>query len=698
MKRAYPKDPTAGPSGGSSEQTNGSPTFKQPPSARLISLHRQSLPIAAVRKNIVDAVKQNQTTILLSDTGSGKSTQVPQFLYESGINQGKMIAITQPRRVAAITVAKRVAQEQGSTIGDVVGYSVRFEDVTSENTQIKFMTDGRLFREAMLDQLLKSYNVIILDEAHERTIATDVLFGIVKKAQQTRRTKLMESLKIIVMSATMDVDHFSQYFNQCPALFLKGRSYTVRVFQAIDNVHYVEACITTIFQIHETQKAEGDILVFLTGQEEIESTAMVIRRLIRQQQQQPQRNLPRLVVYPMYAAMSQNNQMDAFVPAPPNTRKVILATNIAETSITIPGIKYVIDCGKAKVRAYDPVTGIDTLKVTWISKAQAWQRAGRAGRLEDGTCYRTYSKEDFKAMDQSSKPEILRCSIAASTLQLLALGIDCREFDFLDKPPLNSIESALQELKSLGAIHSTDTPALTTLGRKMAKLPLDPKYSKIVLSAPELGCLEEILTIIAMLSGENVFLNNSQRREQLLAAHSKFHAKCGDHITLLNVFNEYKTKDKPKRWCFDNFLLERNLSHAASVRTQLSDICHSLGLQFTSCKNDPVPVVKCLLTGLNRNIAELQRDNSYLTLSNRMPSKIHPSSVLSGRARPGYVLFTELVATGTHYLRTVSEIEPEWIGEVVPQCTFLDRINCGGGGRGSASSYAPSGNQGIRLI
>lgn len=695
MKRAYPKDPTAGPSANSSEQTNGSSTFKQPPSARLISLHRQGLPIYQVRQNIVDVVKRNQTTILLSDTGSGKTTQVPQFLYESRINQGKMIAVTQPRRVAAITVAKRVAQEQGSNLGDVVGYSVRFEDVTSEKTQIRFMTDGRLFREAMSDQLLKNYNVIILDEAHERTIATDVLLGIVKKAQQTRRTKLMEPLKIIVMSATMDVDHFSQYFNQCPVLFLQGRNYTVRVFQAIDNIHYIEACITTIFQIHESQQPEGDILVFLTGQEEIESSAILIRKLVKQQQQQKQ-DFPRLVVYPMYAAMSQNSQMDAFVPAPPNTRKVILATNIAETSITIPGIKYVIDCGKAKIRSYEPVTGIDTLKVTWISKAQAWQRVGRAGRLDDGMCYRTYSKGEFEAMDENSKPEILRCCIAASTLQLLALGIDCREFDFLDKPPLDAIESALLELKTLGAILSIDTPALTAVGRKMAKLPLDPKYAKIILSASEFGCLEEILTIIAMLSSENVFLNNSQRREQLLAAHSKFHAKCGDHITLLNVFNEYKTKEKAKRWCFDNFLLERNLSHAASVRTQLSDICHKLGLQFTSCGNDPVPVVKCLLTGMSKNIAELQRDNSYLTLANRKSSKIHPSSVLSGRARPGYVLFTELVVTGMHYLRTVSEIEPEWIGEVAPESTFLDRITCGGG-RGSASSYA-CGNQDIRMI
>lgn len=637
-----------------------------------------------VRKQIVDNVKQNQTVILLSDTGSGKSTQVPQFLYEADINRGKLIGITQPRRVAAITVARRVAQEQMTTLGDIVGYSVRFEDVTSESTKIKFMTDGTLFREALSDQMLKRYNVIILDEAHERTIATDVLFGIVKKAQHCRRMKMLEPLKVIIMSATMNVDHFSQYFNHCPTLYMRGSNFSVKVFQSMDNIHYLEACIRTIFQIHENRDVEGDILVFLTGQDEIESTATLVRKLAKILFQ---RDLPRLNVHPMYSAMSQHSQLDAFIEAPPFTRKVILATNIAETSITIPGIKYVIDCGKAKIRAYDPVTGIDTLKTSWISKAQAWQRTGRAGRLADGECYRTYSKDEFKSMADHSKPEILRCSISASTLQLLALGIDCREFDFMDKPPLDAVDSALQELKHLGAVLSVDTPALTALGRKMARLPLDPKYAKIVLSAPEFGCLEEILIIVAMLSGESVFLNSSQKREQLLAAHSKFHAQCGDHITMLNVFNEYKTKDKAKRWCYDNFLLERNLSYAAAVRLQLREICLSLGLQMSSCGNDPIPVVKCLLTGLHKNVAELQRDNSYLIMSNRTRARIHPSSVLCGRSRPGYILFTELVATGRNYLRMVSEIEPEWIGEVVPTCNFFDRISYGSN-RGSSSSYA----------
>ncbi|XP_062698781.1 ATP-dependent RNA helicase DHX33 [Aedes albopictus] len=683
MKRAYPKEAGA--------ENNGPPPptspFRQPPtSAAIIQQHRQSLPIYNIRKTIVDKVRECQTVILIGETGSGKSTQLPQFLYEGGVHGGRKIAITQPRRVAAISVAKRVAMEQNGNVGDVVGYSVRFEDVTSPNTKIKFMTDGTLMREALSDQLLKNYSVVILDEAHERTIATDVLFGIVKKAQSTRRLKMLDPLKIIIMSATMNVNHFAKYFGNCPTLYLKGKNHVVRVYQAMDNINYLEACITTIFQIHEKEQESGDILVFLTGQEEIEAATALVRRLAKQQTN----GQFRMRVHPMYAAMSQQAQMDVFLSTPPNTRKVILATNIAETSLTISGIKYVIDCGKAKQRAYDPTSGIDTLKVSWISKAQAWQRTGRAGRLEDGFCYRTYSKKDFEALSEHSTPEILRCSISASTLQLLALGIDCREFDFLDKPPPSAIESAVQELKNLGAIFTTKAPSLTPLGRRMAKLPLEPKYAKIVLSAPDFGCLNEILTIVAMLSGENVFLNNSQRREQQLAAHSKFYSKCGDHLTLLKVFEEFKSKDKPRKWCGDNFLMERHLSHAASVRTQLLDICSKLGIQPSSCGDDPIPVVKCLLTGLFLNIAELQRDNSYLCLSSRTPARIHPSSVLCGRARPRYVLFTEQVATGSRYLRTVTEVEPEWVGETAPHCPFLDRISSSGGGgaRGSTSSYA----------
>lgn len=687
MKRAYPGSSSGGsPSGGNSSNNNNSGGGFKQPNHRLMATQKQALPIAAVRAEIVDAVRKNQTLILLSDTGSGKSTQVPQFLYEDGVGMGRMIGITQPRRVAAITVAKRVAQEQEGTVGDVVGYAVRFEDATSGNTMIKYMTDGILFREALSDQLLKKYNVVVLDEAHERTIATDVLFGIVKKAQQTRRKMLngLEPLKVIVMSATMDVDHFSQYFNNCPVMHLVGSNFKVKVFQSMDNTNYLEAVITTIFQIHENSNDDGDILVFLTGQEEIEAAAAMVRRLAKATYH---RDLPKMVVIPMYAAMSQNSQLDPFQLAPPMTRKVVLATNIAETSITIPHIKYVIDSGKVKVRTYDPITGIDSLKVTWISKAQAWQRTGRAGRMADGECYRTYSKDDFKAMSPNSTPEILRCSIASSTLQLLALGINCREFDFLDKPPPEALSAAFAELKALGAIISIEQPALTTLGRKMSKLPLDPKYAKILLSATDYGCLEEALTIVSLLSSENIFHNSSQKREQILTAHAKFHAKCGDHLTLLNVFNEFKTKQEPKRWCHENFLLERNLSHAASVRTQLATICRTLGLPPTSTPNDPIPVVKTLLTGLYRNIAELQRDNTYLTMASRTRCRIHPASVIHGKARPGYLLFTELVSTGSNYLRTISEIEPEWIAEVAPHCSFLDRIACGSS-RGSASCYS----------
>ncbi|XP_058054264.1 ATP-dependent RNA helicase DHX33 [Anopheles bellator] len=622
---------------------------------------RQSLPIYSVRKSLMDLIRKSPTTIVLGETGSGKTTQMPQFIYEAGLNGDKLIAITQPRRVAAITVAKWVAMEMGTSLGELVGYTVRFEDMTSQNTQIKYMTDGILCREALSDRQLRNYNVIILDEVHERTVATDILLGIVKKAQQTRAAKRLPPLKVIIMSATMDCDHFASYFSDCPIVYLQGRTYQVKVYQMVEKIHYIEACLKTVVEIHQ-KHPPGDILVFLTGQEEIDATVNKMRRLAKIFSS----DLTKLAIYPMYAALPQTQQLDVFNPAPSNVRKVIFATNIAETSITINGIRYVIDCGRAKVRSYDPITGLDMLKVSWISQAQAHQRTGRAGRITDGVCYRTYTRADYDRMDKMTIPEILRCNLAATILHLLVLGISYKDFDFIDQPPEEAIVGALLELKALNAISSVENPILTSQGSKMARFPLDPKYAKMLLAAPKYGCLEEMLTIIAMLSGENIFTNSVQKREQMLIAHSKFYDKTGDHITLLNVFNEFKTKTKPKIWCFDNFLHERNLTHAASVREQLSEICKSLEMPTSSCGKDAVPVAKCLLVGLFANIATKQPDHLYLTSTSSLKARIHPSSAISGKFRPGIVVYTELVATRLNYLRYVTEVEPEWIDEVVP--------------------------------
>ncbi|KFB48701.1 AGAP006138-PA-like protein [Anopheles sinensis] len=626
-----------------------------------VKQQRNALPIYSVRKSLMDLVRKSSTIIVLGETGSGKTTQMPQFIYEAGLNGNKLIGITQPRRVAAITVAKWVAKEMGTNLGDLVGYAVRFEDVTSGNTNVKYMTDGILCREALSDRLLRNYNVIVLDEVHERTVATDVLLGIVKKAQQLRANQRLPPLKVVIMSATMDCDHFASYFSDCPIVYLQGRTYQVKVYQMVEKMHYIEACLKTVVEVHQTQPL-GDILVFLTGQEEIDSTVNKMRRLAKNLPS----DMPKLAVHPMYAALPQNQQLDVFNPAQPNVRKVIFATNIAETSITIDGIRYVIDCGRAKVRSYDPITGLDMLKVSWISQAQAHQRTGRAGRISDGVCFRTYSKEAYERLTKMTVPEILRCNLAATILNLLVMNVNYKEFDFIDKPPEEAIIGALLELKALNAISSVENPILTPLGGKMAKFPLDPKYSKMLLSAPKFGCLEEMLTVIAMLSGENIFTTSAQKREEMLIAHSKFYDKSGDHVTLLNVYNEFKSKAKPRMWCYDNFLNERNLSHVASVREQLSEICKMLDIPSSTCGKDRTPVAKCLLTGLFANIAIKQPDHLYLTATSNLKARIHPSSSICGKLRPPVVIYTELVATSFNYLRSVTEIDPAWIDEVVP--------------------------------
>ncbi|CAN8022020.1 unnamed protein product [Ixodes persulcatus] len=624
---------------------------------------RKALPIFPVRKELVRTIRQKDCIILIGETACGKTTQIPQYLHEAGFTKRGAIGITQPRRVAAITVANRVAMEMGVETGELVGYSVRFDDSTTSATRIKYLTDGMLLREALLDPLLKRYRVIVLDEAHERTVNTDVLFGVVKSAQRERSRMDYLPLKIVVMSATMDVDHFSKYFGGAPVYTLEGRQHPIEMMYAVKKQDdYIFSALVTVFQVHRNQEP-GDILVFCTGQEEIESVVKATRETRLQLPPDEQK----ILALPLYSALPSSMQLKVFQPAAPGWRKVIFSTNIAETSITIPGIKFVVDTGVVKERTYQPGTGLELLKVRKISKAQAWQRAGRAGRECSGVCYRLYTKQEFEAMKEHSVPEIQRCSLSGVVLQMLALGIsDIFAFDFMDKPSEKHLVEALVRLHQLGALEKKEALQLTTVGKKMAAFPLEPRFSKIILCSKELACTEEILTIISILSGDSVLFFSEKHRERANEVWKKFQSNEGDHVMLLNVFRAYKSVRGNKDWCKENFVNKKNMHKAMEIRSQLADLCLKAGIPLKSCGQDTVAFRKCLAAGLFTNVAELQKNGDYLTIDARKKVHIHPSSCLFSSS-PSCIIFTEMVETTKCYVRNLTVVDPDWMTEVAPQ-------------------------------
>jgi HrpA-like RNA helicase len=383
----------------------------------------KDLPVNKNKDKILLAVEENSVVIVVGETGSGKTTQIPQLLYAK--NYRKMV-ITQPRRVAAISISKRVAHEMNVTLGSTVGYQIRFEDVSQRDTSIKFVTDGILLRELLNDKNLSKYNVIILDEAHERTLRTDILFGALKAILKKRK-----NLKLIIMSATLNSEKFSEYFENAPVISIPGRQHHVSTFYAPEKQgDYVDSAMVTILQIHKKPE-HGDILVFLTGQEEIEN----MEKLLTEQTKDLKTDL-KLMICPLFSSLPSAQQSLIFEKTPPGCRKVVLSTNIAETSITISGIRFVVDTGMVKIRGFNPKTGIETLSVSPISRASANQRAGRAGREAPGFCYRLYTEASFKILDAETIPEIKRCNLASVILLLKSSGIEnIVDFDFMDKPP-----------------------------------------------------------------------------------------------------------------------------------------------------------------------------------------------------------------------------------------------------------------------
>ncbi|XP_060942503.1 ATP-dependent RNA helicase DHX33 [Limanda limanda] len=630
-----------------------------------IEVQRKQLPIYQAKPQLLNQLRQLPNVILIGETGSGKTTQIPQYLYEAGIGRQGMVAITQPRRVAAISLAGRVAEEKRTQLGKLVGYTVRFEDVTSSETKLKFMTDGMLLREAIGDPLLLRYTVVVLDEAHERTVHTDVLFGVVKAAQRRRRELHKIPLKVIVMSATMDVDLFSEYFNKSPVLYLEGRQHPIQIYYTKHpQSDYLQAALVSVFQIHQEAPSSHDILVFMTGQEEIEALARTCRDIAKHL---PDGCSP-MVVIPLYASLPPAQQLRVFQPAPKGCRKVILSTNIAETSVTISGIKYVIDTGMVKAKRFNPDSGLEVLAVQRVSKAQAWQRSGRAGREDSGSCYRLYTEQEFDNLIPMTVPEIQRCNLASVMLQLMALGIpDVMNFDFMSKPSPEAVHSAVEHLELLGAVERKEGQVfLTALGKKMASFPLEPRYAKTILLSPEYSCSEEILCIVSLLSVDTVLFNPPARREEVLAARKKFSSSEGDHMTLLSIYRAFKKVSGNKEWCRENFVNSRNMGLVKDVQAQLKEICLKMNLKMESCGADTEDVRRCLAHGMFVNAAELQPDGSYLALDTHQPVAIHPSSVLF-QAKPAYVVFNELLHTSRCYMRDLCLVDADWLLDAAPE-------------------------------
>lgn len=528
-----------------------------------IQEQRQSLPIYKLKKELVQAVHDNQVLVVIGETGSGKTTQVTQYLAEAGYTTRGKIGCTQPRRVAAMSVAKRVAEEFGCRIGEEVGYAIRFEDCTGPDTVIKYMTDGMLLREILIDENLSQYSVIMLDEAHERTIHTDVLFGLLKHLVKRR-----PDLRLIVTSATLDAEKFSGYFFNCNIFTIPGRTFPVDIlYTKQPESDYLDAALITVLQIHLTEP-EGDILLFLTGQEEIDHACQSLYERMKGLG----KNVPELIILPVYSALPSEMQSRIFDPAPPGKRKVVVATNIAEASLTIDGIFYVIDPGFAKQNVYNPKQGLDSLVITPISQASAKQRAGRAGRTGPGKCYRLYTESAYKnEMSPTTIPEIQRINLGLTTLTMKAMGInDLLSFDFMDPPSPQALISAMEQLYSLGALD--EEGLLTKLGRKMAEFPLEPPLSKMLLASVDLGCSDEILTIIAMIQTGNIFYRPREKQAQADQKRAKFFQPEGDHLTLLAVYEAWKAKNFSGPWCFENFVQSRSLRRAQDVRKQLLSI------------------------------------------------------------------------------------------------------------------------------
>ncbi|XP_034925449.1 pre-mRNA-splicing factor ATP-dependent RNA helicase DEAH1 isoform X1 [Populus alba] len=644
---------------------------------------RKTLPIYPYRDELLKAINDHQVIIIVGETGSGKTTQIPQYLHEAGYTKHGKVGCTQPRRVAAMSVAARVSQEMGVKLGHEVGYSIRFEDCTSDKTVLKYMTDGMLLREFLGEPDLAGYSVVMVDEAHERTLSTDILFGLVKDIARFR-----PDLKLLISSATLDAEKFSDYFDSAPIFKIPGRRFPVEIhYTKAPEADYLDAAVVTVLQIHVTQPP-GDILIFLTGQEEIETA----EEIMRQRTRGLGTKIAELIICPIYANLPTELQAKIFEPTPEGARKVVLATNIAETSLTIDGIKYVIDPGFCKMKSYNPRTGMESLLVTPISKASAMQRAGRSGRTGPGKCFRLYTAYNYlHDLEDNTIPEIQRTNLANVVLTLKSLGIhDLINFDFMDPPPSEALLKALELLFALSALNKLGE--LTKVGRRMAEFPLDPMLSKMIVASDKYKCSDEIISIAAMLSvGNSIFYRPKDKQVHADNARMNFHTgNVGDHIALLKVYNSWKETNYSTQWCYENYIQVRSMKRARDVRDQLEGLLERVEIELSSSPNDLDAIKKSITSGFFPHSARLQKNGSYKTVKHSQTVHIHPSSGLS-QVLPRWAVYHELVLTTKEYMRQVTELKPDWLVEIAPHYYQMKDVEDPGSkkmprGQGRASS------------
>ncbi|KAN0128525.1 Pre-mRNA-splicing factor ATP-dependent RNA helicase [Lactarius tabidus] len=651
------KPGTRGP-GSSLDRTSGEDDGFIPSAA---PSSRDRLPIAKHKDNLMFCVENHQVVIVIGHTGCGKTTQIPQYLHESGWSSGgRVIACTQPRRVAVTSVAARTAHEMGSVVGEEVGYTIRFEDVSSKSlTRVCYMTDGVLFREALIDPLLSRFSVIMVDEAHERSVYTDLLLAILKKICRKR-----PSLRVIISSATLDATAFLEFFSSPPEpidsriVSLEGRAYPVQIaYLDQPTEDYVRKAAETVVSIHR-QHGRGDILVFLTGREEIDRC---MEELMDAISSLPEKK-PYLRPVALHSGLSMTEQMQIFEPSPTDSRKVVVATNIAEASITIEGVKFVVDCGFVKIRTYDGSIGLSSLKVVPISQASAIQRAGRAGRTSEGLCYRLYPFSAYNQLSTVAIPEISRTELSSAVLQLKALGVDnFMKLQWLTIPPSDSIAQSFSSL----VIHSIidDDGRLTSLGSKVAEIPLDVKAACVLLDSHKFRCGEEILTIIAMTTVQDVFIIPSGAAGAVAELERrKFTAEEGDHLTLLNAYNAFVSHGKSSSWCKSHALSFRALSRAVSIRAQLKKYLQRFNIPIESCQGDAKRLRQCLVNGYKQNGARWVADGTYRSIRGNTVLHVHPNSTLFTRKpSSGWVIFHDIEETKKIQMSILTEVEPEWL-------------------------------------